>query len=71
MNGKGDRPRPVDKEKWEDFFKRTGNDYCRFHHSHTADCDGYDPCNLCDGSGLTPDQTECKICKGRGAIRGL
>jgi hypothetical protein len=38
MNGKGDRPRPVDPEKWEKFFEK---DRCRFHHMHSEECPGW------------------------------
>lgn len=36
--GKGDKPRPVDSKKWEEYFQKTDNDYCRFPHKHDKDC---------------------------------
>lgn len=36
--GKGDKPRPVDKKKFDETIDRLYGEYCRFPHVHGPDC---------------------------------
>lgn len=36
--GKGDKPRPVDKKKFDESIERLYGDHCRFPHVHGPDC---------------------------------
>lgn len=36
--GKGDKPRPVDKKKYDESVERLYGDYCRYNHKHDKDC---------------------------------
>ena len=36
--GKGDKPRPIDKEQYDKEIDRIYGDYCRLSHKHDKDC---------------------------------
>ena len=40
--GKGDRPRDVDKKKYDDTCKRLFGNHCRLNHKHTEECKNAD-----------------------------
>lgn len=84
--GKGDRPRPMDKQAYDEYFKRTGDDYCRFPHTHDEEC--IVQCLDCKGrkniftaidpisedqepGGISLQSRLCKACNGTGRVRGL